>query len=69
MEQHLQLDWPAIVNEAIARRKQQRLTQKQIATLAGVSIPTLIRLERQEKNITINSAFKILDYLGLISNN
>ena len=35
-------DWVANVNEAIARRKEDGLTQKKHAALAGVSIPTMI---------------------------
>ena len=60
MERYIQLDWPAIVEEAISRRKQSRLTQKQLAVLAGVSGPTVTRFERQEKNITLKSTFAIL---------
>lgn len=66
MQRNLRLDWPAIVSEAIARRKQSRFTQKQIAALAGVSVPTVIRFEGQERNITISSAFAILELLGLV---
>ena len=66
MERNIQLDWPAIVEEAIKRRKESRLTQKQLAVLAGVSKPTLVRFEHQEKNITLKSAFAILKMLGLV---
>ena len=66
MERNLQLDWPAIVEEAIARRKESGLTQKQLAVLVGVSKPTIIRFERQGKNITLNSVFAILKILGLL---
>lgn len=66
MERNIQLDWPAVVKEAVKRRKQSKLTQKQLATLAGVSGPTLNRFERQEKNITLDSAFAILKILGLL---
>lgn len=66
MERNIQLDWSAIVEKAIERRKQQGLTQEQLAVLSGVSKPTIIRFERQEKNIMLNSAFSILKILGLI---
>ena len=66
MERYVQLDWPAIVKDAITARKRSRLTQKQLAVLAGVSVPTVIRFERQEKNITLDSAFAILKWLGLV---
>lgn len=46
MERNIRLDWQDIVREAVKRRREQRLTQKQLAVLAGVSKPTLNRLER-----------------------
>jgi len=63
---NVQLNWPAIVEEAIIRRKASKLTQKQMAVLAEVSGPTVTRFERQEKNITLESAFKILRAVGLL---
>lgn len=66
MERYLCLNWPGLVEEAIKRRKQQRLTQKQLAVLAGVSGPTLNSFEQQKTSITLASALKILDCLGLI---
>ncbi|MBP9694746.1 MAG: helix-turn-helix transcriptional regulator [Alphaproteobacteria bacterium] len=65
MERNLCLDWPELVKEAIKRRKQQRLTQEQLATLAGVSKPTLNRLEQGHTNISVENALKILRMLGL----
>lgn len=66
MERQLQLNWQAIVKEAIKRRKESKLTQKQLATLAAVSGPTVARFEKFEKNITVQSAFAILGTLGLL---
>ncbi|MBS0349599.1 MAG: helix-turn-helix transcriptional regulator [Proteobacteria bacterium] len=66
MEGQFQLDWQAIVKTAIKRRKESRLTQKQLAALVGVSTPTVNRFERQKKNITLESAFAILEILGLL---
>lgn len=65
MERNIQLDWQIYVEEAIKRRKQRKLTQKELAVIAGVSGPTVARFERQEKNITLHSVFKILYILGL----
>ena len=65
MVSDFQLDWTAIVKEAIKRRKESRLTQKQLAVLAGVSKPTVVRFERFEKNITLKSVLAILRILGL----
>ncbi|MBI3366840.1 helix-turn-helix transcriptional regulator [Candidatus Roizmanbacteria bacterium] len=65
MEGNIQLDWKALVKEAIRRRKSEKITQKQLAMLAGVSGPTVTRFERQEENITLKSALAILKMLGL----
>ena len=67
MECNIQLDWPTIIKEAIARRKQSKLTQKQLAVLVGVSPPTIIRFEQGADNITLSSAFSILKKLGLLA--
>lgn len=68
MERDFCIDWQAVVEEAIRRRKSRKITQKQLAVLAGVSGPTVTRFERRERNITLKSAFAILDMLGLIRN-
>ena len=65
MERNIRLDWQELVEEAIRRRKQQKLTQKQLAVLAGVSGPTVNSFEQQRTSITLASALKILKVLGL----
>ncbi len=65
MERDLRLNWPALVEEAIKRRKQQRLTQEQFALLVGVSKPTLNSFEQGKTTITLENALKILRWLGL----
>ncbi len=65
MERNVQFNWQEIVKEAIARRKQQGLTQKQLAVLAGVSGPTVNSFEQGKSSITLGSAFKILRCLGI----
>ncbi len=66
MEGNFRLDWEAIVEEAIKRRKASRLTQSQIAVLANVSKPTVIRFEKKETSIRLQSAFAILRLLGMM---
>ena len=66
MERNLRLDWQSFVEEAIKRRKEQRLTQEQLAVLAGVSKPTLSSFEQGKTTIKLDSAFKILRVLGLV---
>ena len=65
MERNLRLNWPAFVEEAIKRRKEQRLTQAQLAVLAGVSKPTLHRFEQGELNIRLDLVVRILNMLGM----
>jgi len=69
MERDIRFNWNAIVEEAIRLRKEQKLNQKQLAALAGVSSPTVVRFERRDKNITLKNAFSIMEALGLIDEN
>jgi transcriptional regulator with XRE-family HTH domain len=41
------------------------LTQKQLASLAKVSTPTISRFENDEKDLQLSSALAILDVLGM----
>lgn len=66
MERNICLNWQDFVKEAITRRKEQKLTQEQLAILAGVSKPTVNSFEQGKTSLTIGSAFKILDVLGLL---
>ncbi len=65
MERNIRLDWQELVEEAVNRRKQQKLTQKQLAVLAGVSGPTVNSFEQGKTSLTLASALKILKSLGL----
>ncbi len=66
MERNIQLNWQEIVEEAIKRRKQQKLNQKKLATIAGVSHPTVVKFENNDTTLKLESAFAILKVLGLI---
>ena len=65
MERNIHLNWPYFVDEVRKRRKNQGLTQEQLAILAGVSKPTLNRFEQGKTNITLANTLKILRALGL----
>ncbi|MCY4207244.1 MAG: helix-turn-helix transcriptional regulator [Roseovarius sp.] len=65
MERNIQLNWQGVVQEAVRRRKEQKLTQEQLAVLAGVSKPTLNGFEQGKTNIRLDNALKILGMLGL----
>lgn len=61
------LEWRAIVDEALRRRKAERLTQREHAALAGVSIPTIAAFDRGENTLTLAKAFDILRVVGLLN--
>lgn len=59
------IDWRATVDEAIRRRKQEGLTQAQLAALASVSRPTVVAFEQGGINLRFERVIAILDALGL----
>lgn len=60
------LDWQRLVGEAISRRKLERLTQREHAALAGVSVPTIAAFDRGETTLSLAKAFDILRVVGLL---
>ena len=66
MERDIRLDWDLLVEEAIRRRKDQKISQRHLAAIADVSQPTISRFELRRKDIQLSSAFKILETLGLL---
>ena len=60
------LNWRTLVAEAIRRRKAEKLTQREHAALASVSIPTIVAFDRGERTLTLAKAFDILRVVGLI---
>ena len=66
MERDIRLDWHLLVEDAVKRRKAQRMSQRRLAAIAGVSQPTVSRFEQRRDDIQLSSAFKILDALGLL---
>lgn len=66
MERDIRLNWHLLVEEAIKRRKEQNISQRRLAAIAGVSQPTISRFEQQREDIQLSSAFKILEALGLL---
>lgn len=47
------------------RRKFLKVTQEELADIAGVGVNTLIKMERNEGNPTLSVINKVLDVLGL----
>jgi transcriptional regulator with XRE-family HTH domain len=60
------INWPAIVEEARQRRKGQKLTQRRLGQLAGVSTPTVSRFESGSEDIQLSSVTGILGVLGML---
>jgi transcriptional regulator with XRE-family HTH domain len=60
------VNWRALVDEAIRRRKAERLTQREHAALASVSVPTIVSFDRGEESLTLAKAFAILRVVGLL---
>lgn len=54
-----------IGNNIKARRKTLKVTQPQLAELAGVSVNTLYKIERGQANPTMETLDKIADILGM----
>lgn len=61
------LNWKAIVNETIQQRKAERMTQREHAALANVSIPTMAAFESGETTLSLTKAFAILRVVGLVN--
>lgn len=59
------LNWGAFVDETLKRRKAEKLTQREHAALANVSIPTMADFEKGETSITLAKAFDIMRVVGL----
>lgn len=59
------LNWKRLVDEAIAVRKQERLSQRDLAALAGVTQPTVVKFEKASTSLRVDSALAILRALSL----
>ena len=65
MERNIRLNWNLLVEEAIKRRKERKISQRRLAAIADVSQPTVSRFEQRKDDIQLSSAIKILSVLGL----
>lgn len=59
------LDWQDLVAEAVRIRKQEKLSQRDLAALAGITQPTVVKFEKGDTGIRVRSALAILAALGL----
>jgi transcriptional regulator with XRE-family HTH domain len=69
MERNLQtgnqLDWPEIVASAKRRRHEMKLTQRRLAAVSGISLPTVVKFEAGQ-DIRLSSALAILKILDMV---
>lgn len=65
-ENSFQVNWNAIVDEALRRRRSEKIKQYEHAKLAEVSLPTMHRFENKDPRIKLGSALKILKVVGMI---
>ena len=61
------LSWPAIVREAIRRRRSEKLSQRALAAIAGVTHPTVVAFEKGETSLKVKTALAILNALGMVA--
>lgn len=58
--------WLSTLGKVIKERRQGlKITQSQVAELAGISVNTLYQLERGRSNPTIEILAKVADVLGM----
>jgi transcriptional regulator with XRE-family HTH domain len=62
----ISLNWSSLVEEAVRRRKEEGITQIELAALANVSAPTVIAFEKGDKRLSLSKALNILSALGLV---
>jgi len=60
------LNWQKLIDEAIERRKESKMTKREHTALAGVSAPTMAAFERGETTLSLAKAFDILRVVGLM---
>jgi transcriptional regulator with XRE-family HTH domain len=60
------IDWAEIIAEAKRRRREQGVTIRRLASMANVSLPTVVRFEKNVRDIQLSSALRILDALGMV---
>ena len=59
------LNWRSLVARALEVRREEGLTQRELAALAGVTQPTVVKFEKGSTSIRVDSVLAILHALGL----
>lgn len=59
------LDWPVLVRDAVEMRKLLGLSQRELAAIAGISHPTVVKFEKGTTEIKVSVVLAILGVLGM----
>jgi transcriptional regulator with XRE-family HTH domain len=65
MERNIQKHWQQLVAELKQVRKDQKISQKRLAAITGISTQTISRLEQGQEDIQVSTILKILDAFGM----
>lgn len=65
IKQVKQIDWQEIIKLAKQTRKEQKISQKRLSAIIGISTQTISRFEQGKQDIQLSTALKILRALGL----
>lgn len=65
MNSNFRTYWKQLVDEAVTARKDKGLTPADLAELADVSKPTVIKFETGDMSMTVKKTLRILKALGL----
>ena len=65
MERNIQKHWQKIIAEIKQVRKDQKISQKRLAAITGISTQTISRFEQAEEDIQLSTVLKILDAFGM----
>jgi len=65
MERHIQKYFKKIVDKVKSERKKQKLSQKRLSAISGISTQTISRFEQAEEDIQVSTVINLADILGL----
>lgn len=64
MERNIQKHWQEIAETVKQERKRQKITQKRLSAITGISTQTISRFEQAKEDIQLSTVLKILDCFG-----
>lgn len=65
MERNIQKHWQQIVTQIKQVRKDQKISQRRLSAITGISTQTISRLEQGQEDIQVSTILKILDAFGM----